>query len=506
MKTEKVNYSVQQTARYGQPLKRSKSPNFTGNLISVADEITNALPAKNILKKMKNLEWMKGEAGGILITALGTGLVAPIFIGFNPFVKAPKGATKEQKDDVRNTKLYTAMRQPISAVLAVLFQLGAQKPIDRVLDKVFNNAEYAKNLSINVDQSTLNGKSYLKTQAKQTLKEKGVKKPSIFKGFSEGFGKIRKERKEYNELVKTMVDEKAEKQLQQVADTFLETGKIRVGKRTLDNPTIARLINKQIDDYISDAKKLKINGNGLAFYSKRAKVLISNENRLREMFKDVPIDAIDKTSDEKILQTLYKKTDTILKAALAKEKDPDVQELLKEILDKPEDIRASRISRTLQRIDTIKDSCDGHFDFDKYMNSMSLKNSELDRTITKLKLNKIENPAKATEKTVTDAMKNLIENCKFDSSNALSRTILHDTETFSPDTAKLTKKIYKDIAKVYKKFLESNYKAPNQIIKIIIGVFITLPITCNALNWVYPRFMEIVFPRLAGVKKNGGDK
>ena len=85
-------------------------------------------------------------------------------------------------------------------------------------------------------------------------------------------------------------------------------------------------------------------------------------------------------------------------------------------------------------------------------------------------------------------------------------SILHDTNTFDSDTEKLTQKIYKDITKLYKKFVENNYKAPNQIIKILIGVCITLPITCNALNWVYPRFMEAVFPGLAGVKKDGGDK
>ena len=48
---------------------------------------------------MKSLEWLKGEIGGILITAFGTGLVAPIFIGFNPFVKAPKNATPEEKKE-----------------------------------------------------------------------------------------------------------------------------------------------------------------------------------------------------------------------------------------------------------------------------------------------------------------------------------------------------------------------------------------------------------------------
>ena len=224
------------------------------------------------------------------------------------------------------------------------------------------------------------------------------------------------------------------------------------------------------------------------------------------MFKDVPVEAIDKTTDAKELQKLYKQTDSILKGALAKEKDPAVQRILQEILDKPEDIRASRIARTLHRIDTIKDTCKGHFTPEDYLNAMTLRNSELDKTITKLKMNKISDPAKATTATITDTMNRLIENCQFKKSANLLKSILHDTNTFDSDEIKLTKKIYKDVTKLYKKFLENNYKAPNQIIKILIGVCITLPITCNALNWVYPRFMEIVFPNLAGVKKDGGDK
>ena len=70
----------------------------------------------------------------------------------------------------------------------------------------------------------------------------------------------------------------------------------------------------------------------------------------------------------------------------------------------------------------------------------------------------------------------------------------------------ISEKIYKDMAKGYKAFIEKGYKGFSQVAKVLIGVFITLPITCTALNWVYPRFMELFFPKLAGVKKEGGNK
>ena len=49
---------------------------------------------------MKKLEWLKGEIGGIIITAIGTGTVAPIFIAFNPFARAPKNATPDEKKKI----------------------------------------------------------------------------------------------------------------------------------------------------------------------------------------------------------------------------------------------------------------------------------------------------------------------------------------------------------------------------------------------------------------------
>ena len=93
------------------------------------------------------------------------------------------------------------------------------------------------------------------------------------------------------------------------------------------------------------------------------------------------------------------------------------------------------------------------------------------------------------------------------------KSILHDTDTFDFDINRLLKKIYKDITKGYKKLSDNRFKPFSQIAKIFIGVAITLPITCNALNWVYPRFMDLFFPELSGAKdkkhesqKIGGNK
>ena len=79
--------------------------------------------------------------------------------------------------------------------------------------------------------------------------------------------------------------------------------------------------------------------------------------------------------------------------------------------------------------------------------------------------------------------------------------VLGDTDMFAENLEKLGSKVAKDIVKTYKNLVNDNYKGFNQITKIAVGVFITIPITCTALNWVYPRFMDLCFPGLAGRKK-----
>lgn len=68
--------------------------------------------SKFVPKALTYLGQNDGEILNTVVTAVGTSVVAPIFIAGNPF-------SKEDKE----TKWYSAMRQPISAVIALVFQL-----------------------------------------------------------------------------------------------------------------------------------------------------------------------------------------------------------------------------------------------------------------------------------------------------------------------------------------------------------------------------------------------
>lgn len=469
------------------PANRNQT-SFKGKL-SYADQIMESLPQKKVIKYMKSLEWLKGEIGGILITALGTGLVAPIFIGFNPFVKAPKNATPEQKEENKNTKLYTAMRQPISAVLAILFQASVQKYIDKGLDFVFNNKNISKYARTNLDQQELNTKTFIQAKVKKEMKQEGIEKPSWLSAL---FSKDAKDKRaayvqEFDSRVKGVQD----KQVDAIAKKFEETGKINVGERHLDYESTARLVNKQIDDYIEDARALQKSPEAIAKYLDRAEMLIHNEDQLKDIFRKVSKDNVTSAIQDAL--TKEQKLEV-------KKQNPEVQVLLQEILDRPEDLRYSRVQRTLQRIKTIKDMCNGEFSRDAYRTAMLERNKVLTERIVELTGAKIQNMKGATEQTIKSAIDSVVKQCNFEDVDGITKSVLMDTDTFNHRLGDLTKKVYKDITKGYKKLVENNYKSWNQFTKIGVGVFITLPITCTALNWVYPRFMDIFFPSLAGAK------
>ncbi len=491
-----------------------KSPNFTG-MSQVEKDMMNLLHHKKAIEFMKSFEWLKGEIGGILLTALGTGLVAPIFIGFNPFVHAPKDATPEEKEDVINTKQYTAMRQPVSAALAILFQAGVQKYIDKGLDAVFNNPEYSKYARLNLDQQVINTDSFIKGNVKKAMKEEGLSKPSLIKSW---FSKeAAEQRNAFTEEFDNRVDKIKSEQIKTVADGLEKDSVIHIGERQLENKTTARLINKQIDSYINDAKALKKTHDQIVFYKDRAQTLMENEDYLRNLFKDIPVEEVRKTMDEAKLKELYTQVGDSVQVLLDKEKNPKIRTILSEIMSKPEDLRANRIERTLQRMDSIKRICKpyGGFTPENYEQALLDRNNVLSKRIIELKEAKIKEPLDADEKVVEQAIKKVKKACTFRKGDPVLEPLLENTDTFGSKAEKISEKIYKDIAKAYKKLVDNNYKSWNQITKIGVGVLITLPITCTALNWVYPRFMEIFFPKLAGVKKDqapqqveqqGGDK
>lgn len=111
--------------------------------------------SKGVQKMLINLEKKSGETLNNIVTAVGTACIAPIFITYNPF-------SKEEKE----TKAYSAWRQPLSAVIT----LGAQIP----LMKVYNNWLDKHSVLYGAEEMNLRAKppaSTLKARAKLEYKE-----------------------------------------------------------------------------------------------------------------------------------------------------------------------------------------------------------------------------------------------------------------------------------------------------------------------------------------------
>ena len=100
-------------------------PAFGSTINNAAKTITTIKKDFPIIPRL--LFWLNkhnGEIANNIVIAIGTAFVAPIFIAFNPF-------SKEDKE----TKIYSAWRQPLSAVLALAAAIGCNMQFNRASEK-----------------------------------------------------------------------------------------------------------------------------------------------------------------------------------------------------------------------------------------------------------------------------------------------------------------------------------------------------------------------------------
>ena len=113
MNVNKINLNTKNNGYHYQ-----QQNNITNNQVGFTSNIPQATIEKeinalnpSILRGINKLKNNIGEFQDICINALGTGLLAPIFIKYNPLSKTDE-----------DTRTYSAWRQPISALLAIATQ------------------------------------------------------------------------------------------------------------------------------------------------------------------------------------------------------------------------------------------------------------------------------------------------------------------------------------------------------------------------------------------------
>lgn len=471
-------------------------------------------------------EWMnrlgdfaKGEAAGIGITAIGTGLVAPWPIAFNPVVDynlKKRNATPEQIEDKHNTQKYSAWRQPISAVLALIFQLGVQKPVEKILQAITNDEDTLFKGTV-FDQSFLNSGKYAENKIKQEFKSGALKIEDIqvpYFEHDEAGNLIKKTRpaESLKEAISIVKKERLNNQIAELAsvikgikDTDTE---VVINGHPIRTRFLSESLNYQIEAYINQAETLKVPSLRIAKYLKRGQELVENEPTLRALLSPENIEAkvAELTAENpKLTRPQAIREFLTRERQLYENKNQGMLDIIDHILRKKDGVIESSCARNLERIEKVKKACGGTFSMDAYDAYLTARNSKIDEKIARLKELIIPKSEWLTIKPseIKARLKEIAAACHYDIKDSVAGQVFKDKGVFLSNKEKLEKIIFEDIIKKgYQKVVENQYKIFSQITKASVATFIMLPITCTALNKVYPVFMDIVFPKLAGKKKD----
>ncbi len=452
MNIEKVQYRINNPANLQQ--KRQKHPAFTSSItlqpkntdIVMAEAIKDYIPSA--VKSMKKLSDNMGEIQNIIINALGTGLVAPIFIKWNPLSKTDE-----------DTRTYSAWRQPVSAVLTVLTQVGITIPFNRMISRRANSGVYDTEYNMTLFQDKDYISKILKRQypyATKTTLDNMVKEHMA---------------NQKNSLLRMIKEDKV------VMST--DTGKALPLKDKEFRKIALSVIDKQLK--YQNGELAKCNDITIPKKIVRGEYFRTNEAEARKIFTE--LDAkLDKTDNAKSIKGYIKELKT-------KYKNSD-----KELIAIFDDILARRGNKDSELKIAMQDKLKGILrDIDLYTGFKSAE--ELKQGVIDMETRVRINPINEAIEGLTQARQK-IEN----------KTTIGEVEQYlkqiigKNDKHRLAKfELSGKIAEALEKMVKNNLKAHKQITGLIVS-FLMLPVTCTLLNWSYPRFMDAVFPNLSNKK------
>ena len=409
-------------------------------------EMSKYIPKQ--LKTLQQIDKYSGEAFNIGINALGTAAVAPIFIAYNPLSK-----TDEE------TKKYSALRQPISAVLTVITQAGLVIPWNRLLDNWNNNGKSGQFY----DKRGFQDKSYLMRQAKKANPTKS--------------------KKELEAIVKA---QQADQYGRLYAD-FIEKGTLNIGGKPISEEQMREIINDACKDKIKKGQETleRYKFNGEKYNNKINRVIYLYQNKDIVLEKMAKIQTDIASMNEKEIGQYIKKT---IKEAKASGTDKELINIY-EIDLKPK-VDKSSLTKQIEHIIERTNA------YSKYPNEMSLKQSIHDSLVkskaaTEKQIAHFQEIQKlAQEKGSFEKIMKLIKMEKLRDSQ------LGDIELENIRVGVIDKYIDK---------LSKRIKGQKAITGLVVSLAI-MPFTCCALNYLYPRFMDKFFPHLSKAKKEGGKK
>ena len=459
MKIDNINQNIKNSGYYSQRQNKIQKHQvgFTSNIpqATIEKEINALNPT--ILKGINKLKNNIGEFQDICINALGTGLLAPIFIKYNPLPKTDE-----------DTRTYSAWRQPLSALLAIATQGLFTIPIVSKINSMAN--EGALNLDCN----------------KTPFKDKDYAM-HIMKKLHPGLCKQQRD---------ALADEYLAKQVENLVNTLRKENTVYYTIKGQTEPVkispekYTEILNKTVESMLSDEeKRLKVcNDIKLTKRIERSEFYRNNYDTSKNLLNEVEA-KINSTDDIKEITKFLKNKHKELKKAKA-----DKQ--LLDMLTETRIIGSAGKDKMLEKVKRMQ----GHVEKYKGLTSkdqvVEAVNASISERINEHKdsiefLNKVKK-AIAENKTVNDIEEMFKLKIK-EAKNANKEFRLAD-KVFSKEVANKLKELTKKHIDGVKR------------IATLAGALIILPISCDLLNRIYPRFMDIAFPKLSSKKHNNESK
>lgn len=493
------------------------STSFTGaggSVKPLQDFLLDKMPW--LAKKMVKIHSGMGEVQNQIINALGTGLIAPIFIMFNPL-----------SDKDQDTKTYTAMRQPISAILAVATQAAIVIPFNSMIKKAADIG-------------------FLPMQYNSTLFPSDDYVEKLVKKANPGVVFKKDKKHDIDELKDAIEAYKKEHYEKPLVEMIYNNDKIvfnatdgkTVSKLEMPKEDFKKLFMETIDNIIKEEEVEKVNAikNKLSKKAERGIFFHNNpEDSLSVLQRlDNKIGTYMQQSDfglhEDAVKQAHKEFDKEcdrvvrgLKRSIGKhpEKEAVNNELIKIVkeikqcnADENEEalrLLKAKINKIMDSVRTMS-SMKSTEDIVDYVNgSVYRRTNAIDGTLETLK--EIRTKLETSDISVREAQeivdKAIAESDKkVKAENPHISNLKNSVEQIESAGTRLREKV-KSIAKCIvdqqKKHAKSNIDGLKRWTGLGVSLAI-LPVTCWLLNKIYPWAMDRLFPSLSASKKDTQDK
>ena len=447
-----------------------------------------------------------GENLNNIVTAVGTAGVAPIFIRFNPL-----------SDEDPKVKAYSALRQPLSACLALGIQLPVMTTYNYLLDKWAESGKVRRiDLSAKPPENVL--KTYAKSRYNQELREyfaAGNSVEDMNKKFFKGRNK--------QQYIEDIIQEARNNIFYAQRDRMRRLAKADLPITT----SVLRDANGKVIDWFHPTKLEEIKD---LEYVRPDELNKARNAAFPEVLREMGVDTNDKslfdikmdwTADDPYAKfEKMKKGEIEIPDSLKDFKKSAVKKALKKSNVKYSDFKKQLESAAEEKaINFVKKDIAEEIavkvETSKAFNKLSEKFSkEVDRILNDPSIRTADKKP-TIYKTEIDIVNSYIENIK----EQISKT----------DDAKEIKKLNRVIEKLkdkkineiryhgstydevarsvkVKRWLKAEINRREGVFKnfkklsgLLFGLAI-LPFTCGLLNWAYPRFMEKFFPKLCDAK------